>query len=699
MLKLEKVEKRYSKRSSLVLKDINLNFQDCSLNLILGKIGSGKTTLLNMIGGVDDPTDGEIYFNNVVVTPKNLDKFRNSQVSFVFQKINLISSLSIRENFKIAFDLCGQQMTDESIEALLKKVSLPDDDVDLKDFLNKKPNQLSVGQAQRVAIARALVKDPSILILDEPTCALDSENSINVLNLLKDLSKDKTIIISSHDIELFFDDADQVIQVEGGTASVIKENENTENINRKLHSKNGFFSFFEMLKIAILNLSNKKVRLVTSVIISIITLSLFGTLYLIQNCNVNSVLLQTQINHGMKEAFIVNQETYHEHDSYYEKIRNVPFSNEQIETIEEYTGGICSPLYHISRISLNPLADGEGSYLSRFYLQTNAIELNSNRQKDFALERYSALNESTKCRLPENYNEVAISALYAEILKADGLVYHLTELNEREVIYVKTVDELIGKTLSNGLAITGIYSTPDNLIDSLMPFLKLSTSEAMQIENFDYIDSFRTGTTLSQCFFLKDGYYETRYWEKKEIEYRNPTSYFVTLKGNYYEDYAFLNSFASARRYVSLQNAYTGFTNITSGFSDVGGTILWTIIIILIIISLARSLNLFYANIKSMRKDLGIFRALGASKISISCIIMLQALALSLIELILSIIALAIIGAIINLKCNISLISITHQVVGWLILILIFTALVISICSSRKAIAQRPINIIDDSKL
>ena len=281
MLKLEKIEKRYSAKDNLILSDVNLEFQDCSFNLIFGKSGSGKTTLLNIIGGLDKHTNGNICFNNKIVDEKNLDEFRNSQVSFVFQKINLVESLSIRENFKIAFDLCKKPMTNETIEKVLKRVSLPDNDVDLKIFLKKKPNQLSVGQAQRVAIARSLIKDPSILIFDEPTSALDNENSKNVLKLLKDLSKDRIVIISSHDKGLFFENADQVIKIESGTASVIKENKNTRKENKINPFKKGFFSFVETLKIAILNLKNKKIRLATSVIISVIAMSLFGAFFLI----------------------------------------------------------------------------------------------------------------------------------------------------------------------------------------------------------------------------------------------------------------------------------------------------------------------------------------------------------------------------------------------------------------------------------
>lgn len=696
MLKLEKIEKRYSAKDNLILSDVNLEFQDCSFNLIFGKSGSGKTTLLNIIGGLDKHTNGNICFNNKIVDEKNLDEFRNSQVSFVFQKINLVESLSIRENFKIAFDLCKKPMTNETIEKVLKRVSLPDNNVDLKIFLKKKPNQLSVGQAQRVAIARSLIKDPSILIFDEPTSALDNENSKNVLKLLKDLSKDRIVIISSHDKGLFFENADQVIKIESGTASVIKENKNTRKENKINPFKKGFFSFVETLKIAILNLKNKKIRLATSVIISVIAMSLFGAFFLIQNCNVNSVLLHTQIDSGMREAFITNQETYIEHDSYYEKIRNVPFSNEQIETIEEYTRGIFSPSYRVKQISFNYNSNSEYSYLSNFFIDNRAIELNSNELDDFGLVRYSELDENTTCHFPETYGEVAISSLYAEMLKADGLVYNRDEQNHRQVVWVEKVDELIGKTLSNGLTITGIYSTPDNLIDILMPFLKKSDSEAKQIENFYYIDNFRNGTTLSQCLFLKDGYYETTFVNESGMRYENPSSYFIKLNGNYHDDYNFLNSFTFDRQFVSLHNAYNGFASIIDSFDGVVGTVLWTIIAVLIIICLAISLNLFYANIKSMEKDLGIFKSMGASKVSISFIVLLQALVIGLVEFILSIISLTIIGAIINLKSYISLISITYQVVGWLILILILTALVISLLSSRKAITQRPINVIDN---
>lgn len=643
MISLKSISKQYAKKDRFIFEDVNLTFSDNSLNLIIGPSGSGKTTLLNIIGGLDYPTNGSLFYNEKEITKKDLDGYRNSLVSFVFQKSNLINVFTIEENLKIAFDLAGKKYNKNDVEAILNKVGLPDED-DINTFLKKKPNQLSVGQVQRVTIARALIKDPSILIFDEPTSALDDDNSLNILSLLKGLSKEKTIIISSHNTQLFINEVDQIIEIKSQKVKIIKESVNNLAKEDKRSFKKGFFSFLETLKIALINLKNKKVRLVTSLIISLLTTTLFGTVFMLQNSDLNSVVLRTQIDNDNSDAFITNIEKYKDHSSSFEQYKSSKFTNEQINSINEYTDGINSPYRELYVDNFFALSAEKDAYVSTF-LSSNAIEIPTEKENEFGITRYSKLKDSTISKLPTNANEVAISSLMAEFFKIYGLITSIDEENyEFTISKVDTIDELIGKTISNGMVITGIYATPDNMLETLTPYLELNNDDAKLMSNYKYVDYLRNSKTLSQCFFVSKGYFKEVFSESISF-----SSYYLKIKGNYKSDINFLRTLNSSNTFVELSNQFIGFTYYSELLSNnTVSVVLRAIIWVLIIISLALSLNLFYANVKAMEKDLGIFKSMGASKLSISLIVTSQTLIIAFFNLILSLIILGIISLVIN---------------------------------------------------
>ena len=190
MISLHNVVKSYCAGENTVhaLKGLNLTLPDKGLVSILGASGCGKTTLLNIIGGLDRPTSGELVVNGVSTSSfksSDWNAYRNNSVGFVFQNYYLIPHLNVLENVKIAMSLSGLKPKEQKAKAVaaLERVSLGDQ-------LHKKPRQLSGGQAQRVAIARATANKPSIILADEPTGALDSENSVQILELLKELSSE-----------------------------------------------------------------------------------------------------------------------------------------------------------------------------------------------------------------------------------------------------------------------------------------------------------------------------------------------------------------------------------------------------------------------------------------------------------------------------------------------------------------------------
>lgn len=202
MLQLNKVVKTYvtGELKQNALKGVSINFRENEFVSILGQSGSGKTTMLNIIGGLDRYTSGDLIINGVSTKKykdADWDIYRNESIGFVFQSYNLIPHQTVLANVELALTLAGVSKKERKERAMevLKKVGL-------KDHVHKKPNQMSGGQMQRVAIARALVNNPDILLADEPTGALDSETSIQIMELLKEIAKDKLVIMVTHNPEL-----------------------------------------------------------------------------------------------------------------------------------------------------------------------------------------------------------------------------------------------------------------------------------------------------------------------------------------------------------------------------------------------------------------------------------------------------------------------------------------------------------------
>ena len=202
MLRLENIKKNYTMKESVVpaLKGISLCFRKSEFVSILGPSGCGKTTLLNILGGLDHYTSGDLIIDGKSTKEFNdhdWDVYRNHRIGFIFQSYNLIPHENILENVELALTIAG--ISKEEREERAKKAL---DRVGLSGMYKKKPNQLSGGQCQRVAIARALVNEPEILLADEPTGALDSETSVQIMELIKEISGEKLVIMVTHNPEL-----------------------------------------------------------------------------------------------------------------------------------------------------------------------------------------------------------------------------------------------------------------------------------------------------------------------------------------------------------------------------------------------------------------------------------------------------------------------------------------------------------------
>lgn len=273
MLILKSIVKEYTAGATTIkaLKGINIEFRENGFVSILGSSGCGKTTLLNIIGGLDRYTSGDLSINGKSTkefSEVDWDTYRNNSVGFVFQSYNLIPHLTVLANVELALALSSRararcvsksERRERAIAVLTK--------VDLDDQLHKKPNQISCGQMQRVAIARALVKDPDILIVDEPTGALDSETSVPIMKILKEIAKDKLIIIVTNNPELAMQYSTRIIKMLDGTViddsnpyHVIVEKPSKPKNEKREKEKKTSMSIFTALSLSVNNLMTKKAR-------------------------------------------------------------------------------------------------------------------------------------------------------------------------------------------------------------------------------------------------------------------------------------------------------------------------------------------------------------------------------------------------------------------------------------------------------
>lgn len=261
MLQVKEISKSYQTAGFIqkALDGVSIQFRKNEFVAILGPSGSGKSTLLNIIGGLDQYDTGDLIINGNSTKnfkDKDWDAYRNNSVGFIFQNYNLINHISILDNVEMAMTLSGvpaKERKQRAIKAL--------EQVGLKDHIHKKPNQMSGGQMQRVAIARALVNNPDIIMADEPTGALDTKTSVQIMELIKEIAKDKLVIMVTHNPELAKEYASRIIEIRDGKvledSNPIGEEEQEAEDYRLVKTS---MSFFSALKLSFNNIKTKKGR-------------------------------------------------------------------------------------------------------------------------------------------------------------------------------------------------------------------------------------------------------------------------------------------------------------------------------------------------------------------------------------------------------------------------------------------------------
>ena len=447
---LKNISKIYEYKgfSKVALDNISLTLPDNGLIFILGKSGSGKSTLLNIIGGIDRATTGSIIISQNKLedlNDKDLANYRNSYCGFVFQEYNLIENLNVYDNVKLALDLKG--IKDNLVTTYLNKVGL-------YNFEKKKISECSGGEKQRIAIARALIKEPKLILCDEPTAALDSKNSYKLLDILKDLAKDRLIIIVSHNNELANKYADHIIKLKDGKIidntldnCVLYNNHNTILEKSKLHPLIAF-------KLAILSLINHKFKFISNIILlSLSFLLLIFSLFLISFNQTNTFI-----------------KTIKETELSYLKLNKM--NNNQLVNLNGY-----------DLLNLNNLLGTNNIPIIEDEISIDNLNYNSSFPyyniipRGYTYSKYiSNLDLKIEGKLPSKNNEIAISKLLSEIIINNGL-------NNKNINTILN-EELIIK--QNKYIITGIIDTNFN---NKFDYLKNNNDLSLTRELNDYLSN------------------------------------------------------------------------------------------------------------------------------------------------------------------------------------------------------------------
>ncbi len=306
MIELKNVCKEYKAKNRVVTKalnNINIKLPSSGLVFVLGKSGSGKSTLLNLIGCMDKVTSGNILINDKDISKlseSKLNDYRNSCFGFIFQEHNLIEKFSVYDNLKLPCTLKKLKYKKDDYDKILNSVSL--------DNLGyRRVNELSGGQKTRVSIARALIKNPNVILADEPTGNLDSTNSIQIFEILKNISKDRLVIVVTHDTEYAYKYGDRVIEIEDG--NITKDNivNQINEENKEIKIVKSRLSFVDAIKFSSLNLRRKTIRLIVISIIISVTLTLFGYSYLMSDIDIINTHVKTMINNNETEMTLVKK--------------------------------------------------------------------------------------------------------------------------------------------------------------------------------------------------------------------------------------------------------------------------------------------------------------------------------------------------------------------------------------------------------
>lgn len=505
MLELKNINKSYKTGNFIqhALKDVSINFRKNEFVAILGASGSGKTTLLNIIGGLDRYDSGDLIINNKSTKKfKSLDwdRYRNNCIGFIFQSYNLIPHISILDNVEMGMTLSGVNSKTRRRKAkeALKKVGL-------LEHIHKKPNQLSGGQMQRVAIARALVNDPDIILADEPTGALDTKTSIQIMELIKEIAKNKLVIMVTHNPDLAKEYATRIIEFQDGVklsdSNPIKD---TEKDNKTLKIRKTAMSFLTALKLSFNNIKTKKGRTLITAFAS--SIGIIGIGLILSLSNGFKIEVDKFEKNSLSQAPIIistqamsaNSEDFEELTS--KKLDKYPESKEV-----HVQKDIIKTMYHTNKITDNYISYLEkidSKYLAgvSYAKGTNLIVVNKDSNNKYNL--VSTLNSGVQewTLLPTNPN------------------------NDKNGVIDNMYDVIAGEINNNEPGLILQVDSKNQVYESVLEALGIENKETV---TFDEIMNKELKVILNNDYYIKSG---NMFYPSQDLEklYNNKNS--ITIK-------------------------------------------------------------------------------------------------------------------------------------------------------------------------
>jgi ABC-type lipoprotein export system ATPase subunit/ABC-type antimicrobial peptide transport system permease subunit len=400
---------------------------------LLGKSGSGKSTLLNIVGFLDKPSSGEIIVNGKYLTKfkaREIDAYRNTFIGFIFQDYNLIENLNVYKNLELAINLQKKKVTKEYLDNILKMVGI-------EGLGNRRVNELSGGQKQRVAIARALIKNPNIILADEPTGNLDSTTSEQIFSILKHISQEKLIVVVSHDVEFAKRYADRIIELVDGKIINDQVINTLEISNQDMKLVKSNLPFIKSLSFAFDNLRRKKLKLIFTTMLVTIALSLFGFATTLTSFDIERTHAETMISEKTTKVEI-NKKIKGKNFTTFSPV--ITFTQNEIK---EVTDKLNQDIIKASKAVEN------NNYLS--------IQFAQNLQYDEHNKNYSYYDLTTDNTIFLEYSEQRLNDL-----KIIGKI----PISNNEILIHKAFADYI---LKNGLLILGIDSKGNTIQEDYLP--------------------------------------------------------------------------------------------------------------------------------------------------------------------------------------------------------------------------------------
>ncbi len=524
-----------SKESVTALNGLSCNLPSKGLVFLLGESGAGKSTLLNIIGGVERADSGEITVDGLDIkkcTDSQLDRYRNTYVGFIFQDFNLLSNFNVIENVMLAQDLQHETQIEKAEEALAA--------VNMSSFAKRKISELSGGQKQRVAIARAIIKDPKIILADEPTGALDAKTGRTILELLKDISKDSLVLVVSHDEVFASSFADRIIRIADGEIIEDREINQSDNApsdkvaesSAEKSVKRYSLSAKTVMKMSAYSVGSKKVRLFFTLLLCIVCFAVFG---------VADTLASWKCEKTVYDAIISSSDKYLINRTHKENILNDNY--EKLYSL--FDNGVSIKERYL------PSKEGESSYGCYNSYADGFIEIDDKKAKELGVELYAG-------KYPEKQGEIAISYHIYRGFKAGAYKTDEIYIDGSMIEPTDKENGILGKTIT----VDGYYVfTIVGIIDSGYDYEKNSHLDPLS-KNYSGQSNENVRDGHSMLFLPKGG-----------IEYINSlmqTSdypYGVPSYSQYSFDKAILNELVSNNR--------VSFVSDLETFQKSGTRILW----------------------------------------------------------------------------------------------------------------------------